>query len=105
MAPTITTQNGHSNQGAQSEQEFIVLTLRDFLMRLALYQSGEFSRNDVRSEARLMLRAVDKYLFDEMTSRKGEMKVKPVKGSGAILPVDVRSNGNGKYYDRQPVTG
>jgi hypothetical protein len=36
-----------------------LLDVRDFLMRAAIYQSTEFSRDDVRKEARKLLHTLD----------------------------------------------
>lgn len=33
--------------------------VRDFLMRVALYQATEFGRDDIRREARFLLRQID----------------------------------------------
>jgi hypothetical protein len=39
-----------------------ILDVRDFLMRAAIYQSTEFSRDEVRREARKLLHTLDGWL-------------------------------------------
>jgi hypothetical protein len=39
-----------------------ILDVRDFLMRAAIYQSTEFSRDEVRKEARKLLHTLDGWL-------------------------------------------
>ena len=47
-------------------QKETLLGVRDFLMRAALYQANEFSRDDVRAEARVMLKELDRYISDQV---------------------------------------
>lgn len=42
-----------------------ILSIRDFLMRTALFQSNEFARDDLRREARRLLKTLDQYLMEE----------------------------------------
>ena len=49
----------------QKETRETLLGVRDFLMRAALFQANEFSRDDVRAEARVMLKALDRYISDQ----------------------------------------
>ena len=48
-----------------------LLSVRDFLMRAALYQANEFGRVEVRKEARTLLKALDEYLHDELDPQHG----------------------------------
>lgn len=83
-----------------------LIELREFLMRLGMYNSRQFSRDEVRKEAANMLYSLDDFLREEVMpkipSRGAQAQPKARKMAKEPKPVESTGHREGHVANREP---